>query len=311
VEDYLRTTEKSAARQVVLEAKIVEVQLNDGYQAGVNWAAIFSNGNSNYGIGQSGPPMGFDQQSLQQVGRDLVLAPNTPISGLPIKTLGGAFTIAASTVDFAAYIELLSTQGNARVLSSPRVSTLNNQKAVIKAGTDEFFVTDVSSDTVTGTASSTSRDIEFTPFFTGVALDVTPQIGEDNGVILHIHPSVSDVTDQVKTITVNGTTDTIPLAFSQIRESDSVVKAKSGQVIVIGGLMREQRKREQYKVPGLGSIPALGRLFRSERDVTRTVELVILLRPIVVQDGDWESLVSEHAARAEDMTKRGKIEIKK
>jgi MSHA biogenesis protein MshL len=313
VEDYLHKTEQAITRQVVLEAKIVEVELSDAYQAGVNWAAVFSNGNSHYTIGQTAPPMGFDNNMLRQQGADGVLSPGSPVTMLPFKTLGGAFTLAADFADFTSFIELLGLQGNTRVLSSPRVSTLNNQKAVIKAGSDEFFVTSVSSNTVTGTASSTSRNIDFTPFFSGVALDVTPQISDDSQVILHIHPSVSEVTDQAKTVTVNGVTDSIPLAFSQIRESDSIVKARNGQVIVIGGLMREMRERSKYKMPGLGSVPVLGRLFRSERDTKRTVELVILLRPIVVGDGpnDWQKLVDEQSARVSEMEKRGKVEAKR
>jgi MSHA biogenesis protein MshL len=306
VDDYLRKTESAVARQVVLEAKIVEVELSDAYQAGINWAAVFSHGNDTFTIGQTSPPGGFDSNLLQQANNPGLLSPGNPVTSLPFRTLGGAFTLAADFADFTTFIELLGTQGNTRVLSSPRVATLNNQKAVIKAGSDEFFVTAVTSNTVTGTASSTSRNIEFTPFFSGVALDVTPQINEDNQVILHIHPSVSEVTDQNKSVTVNGVTDSIPLAFSQIRESDSIVKAKSGQVIVIGGLMREISERTHYKVPGLGSVPVVGRLFRSEREQKRTVELVILLRPMVVADGDWSKMVDEQNQRISDLEKRAK-----
>jgi len=188
------------------------------------------------------------------------------------------------------------------------VSTLHNQKAIIKAGSDEFFVTKVTSNTVTGTATSTSRDVELTPFFSGVALDVTPQISADGNVLLHVHPTVSDVTDQVKTLKVADSTDTLPLAFSQIRESDSVVKARSGQVIIIGGLMRETRKNQQYKTPVLGDIPGVGRLFRSERKQTSTVELVILLRPLIVSDSDWQGLVQEPQKRLDDMSRQGGLQ---
>jgi MSHA biogenesis protein MshL len=306
VDEFLRKTEQAVSRQVVLEAKIVEVELNDAYQAGINWAAIFSNGNSHYAFGMSAPPTGFSNNPQQRPDPiSGTISPGNPITALPATALGGAFTLAADFTDFTAFIQLLGLQGNTRVLSSPRVSTLNNQKAVIKAGSDEFFVTSVSSDTVTGTASTTSRNIEFTPFFSGVALDVTPQVSEDNKVILHIHPSVSEVVDQAKSVTVNGSTDTVPLAFSQIRESDSIVKAANGQVIIIGGLMREIRDHTQYKMPGLGSVPGLGRLFRSERDVKKTVELVILLRPVVVEDGDWAKMLEEQAARQSEIEKRG------
>jgi MSHA biogenesis protein MshL len=185
------------------------------------------------------------------------------------------------------------------VLSSPRVSTLNNQKAVIKAGSDEFFVTGVSSNTVVGTASATNRDVELTPFFSGIALDVTPQISAEGEVILHIHPSVSDVSEKIKTLTVAGVTDSLPLAFSQTRESDSVVKAKSGQLIVIGGLMRTTKNKEDYRTPLLGDIPVLGNLFKSQQKSEIRSELVILLRPIVIDtDDQMKQLTDEPLERA-------------
>jgi MSHA biogenesis protein MshL len=184
------------------------------------------------------------------------------------------------------------------VLSSPRVATLNNQKAVIKAGTDEFFVTDVSSNTVTGTAATTSRDVTLTPFFSGIALDVTPQISANGEVILHIHPTVSEVTDQTKALTVSGETDELPLAFSEIRESDSVVRARSGQIIAIGGLMRNASRQLDQSVPWLGRVPGLKRVFGSSREVETKTELVILLRPIVVDDdSDWPRIIQPAADR--------------
>ncbi len=308
VADYLEKTAAIVTRQVVLEAKIIEVQLNHAYQAGINWAAVLKSGSKTFTVGQSAPPGGFDVNPLTPVGSPVTVAPGNPLAGFATKTLGGAFTVAADFADFNAFIELLSVQGRTRVLSSPRVSTLHNQKAIIKAGSDEFFVTGVQSQTVTGTATSTSRDVQLTPFFSGVALDVTPQIGEDGTVILHVHPTISEVTDQTKTLTVDGTADTIPLALSQIRESDSIVKARSGQLIVIGGLMRQSVTKQDYKTPILGDVPGLGRLFRSERDQTATTELVILLRPLIVQDEDWPALVKEPTERADRLTKQGNLD---
>jgi MSHA biogenesis protein MshL len=233
------------------------------------------------------------------------VAPGNPIPGLISNTLGGAFTLAAQARDFAAYVNLLQVQGNARVLSSPRVSTLNNQKAVIKSGSDEFFVTNVTSNTVTSTAASTSNSIELTSFFSGVALDVTPQIDDDGTVILHIHPTVSAVTAQNLSVTVAGQTDTLPLALSQIRESDSVVRARSGQVIVIGGLMTTQNSNTNYQTPFLGSIPVLGNLFKSKQTTGKKTELVILLKPIVVGDDDeaWKPLVKSGVDHARKLDK--------
>lgn len=308
VNDYLEKTAASVQRQVILEAKIVEVELNDAYQAGINWTAVLRDGGKTYTIGTHSPPGGFDVDQLTPSGSPVTVAPGNPITGFINSALGGAITVAADFADFNTFIELLGVQGRTRVLSSPRVSTLHNQKAIIKAGSDEFFVTKVTSNVVVGTSTSTSRDVELTPFFSGVALDVTPQIGSDGNVILHVHPTVSDVTDQIKTLKVADSTDTLPLAFSQIRESDSIVKARSGQVIVIGGLMRETRKNQQYKTPLLGDVPGLGRLFRSERKTSSTVELVILLRPLIVSEGDWPALVQEPNGRIDELAKKGKLQ---
>jgi MSHA biogenesis protein MshL len=302
VGDYLERIHGAAKRQVVLEAKIIEVTLSDGFQAGVNWAAVqqqadgdvFTGGNLSGGrqLG-SAPPL-----APPLSGGPLTVAPGNPITELGSETLGAAFALAFDVGDFNAFVELLETQGDTRVLSSPRVATLNNQKAVIKAGTDEFFVTEVRSNTVTGTASTTSRDVTLTPFFSGIALDVTPQISAGGEVTLHIHPTVSEVTDQTKVLTISGQTDTLPLAFSEIREADSVVKAKSGQIIAIGGLMRNSTRRENFATPVLGRVPGLRRLFGSQRDVETVTELVILLRPIVVDDDeDWPRIIEPAANR--------------
>ena len=298
---FLAKIQSTAGRQVILEAKIIEVDLNNDFQAGVNWSALLSNGSQHYLIGQQSPST-FDANLLAPTGPTVTVAPGNPIPGLVSNTLGGAFTLGAQARDFAAYVNLLQVQGNTRVLSSPRVSTLNNQKAVIKSGSDQFFVTNVTSNTVTSTAASTSNSIELTSFFSGVALDVTPQIDDDGSVILHIHPTVSAVTSQNLSVTYAGQTDTLPLALSQIRESDSVIKARSGQVVVIGGLMTTHDSQINYQTPGLGSIPLLGNLFKSKQTTHSKTELVILLKPIVVDDDNeaWKPLVKsgiDHAKK--------------
>jgi MSHA biogenesis protein MshL len=298
VDDYLRRIHGAAKRQVVLEAKIIEVTLSDAFQAGVNWAAVQVQADGDVIAGgnlSGGRAMGGE---LPQGGQPLTIGPGNPTNSFMSETVGAAFALALDIGDFNAYVELLEAQGETRVLSSPRVATLNNQKAVIKAGTDEFFVTDVSSNTVTGTAATTSRDVTLTPFFSGIALDVTPQISADGEVILHIHPTVSEVTDQTKALTVSGETDELPLAFSEIRESDSVVKASSGQVIAIGGLMRNSSRQVERGAPWIGRVPGIKRLFSSSREIETKTELVILLRPIVVDDDDdWPRIIQPAADR--------------
>jgi MSHA biogenesis protein MshL len=263
VEQFINITQKQIGRQVILEAKIIEIELDDSHQAGVNWHSIIREGINKAplltGIGALGTNF-----------RDV-------------------FTIGGSVGDFRAYVELLETQGKANILSSPRISTLNNQKAIIKVGQDEYFITDVSSNTVaTGSSTLVNPDITFTPFFSGIALDVTPQINDADEITLHIHPSITRVENQTKEFTINGEDGSVPMALNTVRESDSIIKAKNGQIVVIGGLMQEITNENKRGVAGISQIPYLGNLFRVNTGKTRKSELVILLKPTIINsDGDW------------------------
>ena len=286
VETFLERAQISLGRQVILEAKILEVTLTDGFQSGINWAKLHDISSSTQILtAQTGGGTALASGLSGIAGNAGLLDPSGPPvlpEGTELSAFGGVFSILINSSSFLAFIELLETQGNVKTLSSPRISTLNNQKAVIKVGQDEFFVTEISSTTVTGTATTTTPEIELTAFFSGIALDVTPQISQSGEIILHVHPSISEVTDQTKTITISGTTQSLPLALSTIRESDSVVRVKSGQVIAIGGLMQTTTVEEWAGSPGLDRIPFLGSLFRHQRDVTRKNELVILLRATAI-----------------------------
>lgn len=292
VEDYLGATHANVNRQVVLEAKIIEVELKDGFQAGINWAAFRQNGGTGVTIGQVGGGTILGGAGKSEIaGNSGNLDPNafSAISGTAASAFGGVFTIAAQTADFAAFFELLKTQGEVQVLSSPRVSTVNNQKAVIKVGTDSFFVTkqDITASTVVGGAPTVST--ELTPFFSGIALDVTPQIDDSGNINLHIHPSVSEVAEKKVSVT---STQTLSTALSSVQESDNIVRARSGQVIVIGGLMKEGSTDEDASVPLLGDIPLLGNLFKHKKVTRIKKELVILLKPTVIVTGqDWNDTV--------------------
>jgi len=316
VQQFLEKIQQIATRQVIIEAKIIEVTLSSAFQAGINWAAIAKNGNGTVSAFQTGPQNGFGSSNLQLLNQPSVpvtVGPGNPISSAITNTLGGAFAVAVNAGSFSSYVEALATQGKTTVLSSPRVSTLNNQKAVIKAGDDEYFVTGISSNTVVGTSSSTSNNIDLAPFFSGVALDVTPQLSGDGRIILHIHPTVSVVTSKVLSVTVGttgpGGTTTLPLAYSEVRESDSVVTAQSGQLIVIGGLMQKSHSYQDYRVPVLGDIPLLGNLFKSQQKIENHTELVILLRPIIVDsDAQWSQLTGQevdHAAALDPKVRSG------
>ena len=279
VEEYLRRTQLIMQRQVVLEAKILEIGLNEGYQQGINWADIQS---ASSVTASDGLPEDFTAQAL---------------AGQVITTsdIGGLFSASVRAGDFTGLIELLGEQGNVQILSSPRISTVNNQKAVIKVGTDEFFVTDIdfnnNNSAVTAT-DRTSTSVELTPFFSGISLDVTPQISEDGAITLHVHPSVSEVNDQKKVITVGDRDVTLPLALSTVRETDSVIRAESGQIVVIGGLIQNTSEDNNSAVPFFSEIPLLGELFKQRRFQSRKSELVILLRPVVAGSQQMNADVS-------------------
>jgi MSHA biogenesis protein MshL len=301
VEAYLDTIQSNLQRQVVIEAKIIEVSLADGFQSGINWAILGDNSNGR-GIllGQSGGGSIFSEGVSESAGNSGNLIPGLGLlpNALDTSVFGGVFSMALDFNDFQAFVEMLETQGDVQVLSSPRISTVSNQKAVIKVGSDEFFVTDISSDTTTGTTTNSTSDITLTPFFSGIALDVTPQIDPTGQITLHIHPTVSEVVDQNKQINVSGVTQTIPVAFSTVRESDSVVHARSGQLVVIGGLMQEKTTKDEAGIPVLSKIPGLGALFRHTKSVSRKSELVILLRPqVITSQADWEATLEASRQR--------------
>ncbi|HGS4749732.1 TPA: pilus (MSHA type) biogenesis protein MshL [Vibrio cholerae] len=279
VNEFLGISQQRMHRQVILEAKILEVTLSDGYQQGINWSKAFSSNGAGYNIGSgtitqdsSGNPITSALPGLDAIG----------------SLLGGQSNVVISSGSFDAVISFMATQGDLNVLSSPRVTASNNQKAVIKVGTDEYYVTDLSSVVGTGDNAQASPDITLTPFFSGISLDVTPQIDDQGNVLLHVHPAVIEVEQQTKIITYNSQEITLPLARSSIRESDSVIRAKDGDVVVIGGLMKTNTIERVSKVPFLGDVPGLGNLFRNISNQTQKTELVILLKPTVVGVNTWQ-----------------------
>lgn len=300
VRDFLERSELSVKRQVILEAKIIEVELSEGFEAGINWNQIGGQLAHAHNIAD-----GFDiagtggaVNEWRPVTRNyLNLSNPNNMQNLSVasrEATGSTFASLLRVNDVSKLLSLLETQGQVQVLSSPRVSTVNNQKAVIRVGSDEYFVTGISSNTTSNAASITSTpNIELSPFFSGISLDVTPQISELGEVILHIHPVISEVTDQLKVFTVGSEDFALPLALRGIRESDSIVKAANGQVVVLGGLMQERASNVDGKRPLLGDVPLVNALFRTKHKSRVKTELVILLRPIVVDDQTWNDQLHE------------------
>ncbi len=301
---YLKASQISIERQVILEAKIVEVQLNESFQSGVNWGAIKSGANSRLSVGQLAT--GATAATTGSITNgNLTSTPGTNLSvasALPAGAIAGSiFGLAFQTSNFSALLNFLESQGDVHVLSSPRIATLNNQKAVLKVGTDEFFVTNVTNTTTTGTATTSTPSVTLQPFFSGIALDVTPRIDENDEIILHVHPSVSLVTTVNKTINVGGVGGTLnlPLASSSVSETDSIVRAKDGQIVAIGGLMRQATYEDQSGLPGLPKS-----IFGQTTQTSQKRELVILIKPTVVNsEKDWSDDITRSRDRIKSMTR--------
>ncbi len=338
VEQYLKAMSLVVERQVMLEAKIIEVTLSDQYSSGINWGAFQTGPNSRFGGGLVNPGTTLrtdgSVQSFTARGPDGALLPGStlainpatanplnpdPLSLSPVTgVLGSAtsalvsgttspasvFGLAFQTASFATLLSFLESQGTVHVLSSPRIATLNNQKAVIKVGTDEFFVTNVSATTSsTGTISTVSPTITVQPFFSGIALDVTPQISDDDQIMLHVHPSVSLVTDKTKTLNL-GTlgTITLPLASSNINESDTIVRVQDGTVAAIGGLMKQQQVNANSGLPGTSDMGILSNIFGSHSRQLDKSELVILLKTTIIKgDAAWQQQGQEVSDRIHNM----------
>jgi len=295
VEKFLNQLEDNVSRQVILEAKLLEVELHDTFQSGINWGKIASvNGNS-VTLSQTGGGTSLAGGNITgNQGNTTTDIIGSPVNALGATAFGGVFSMAVQGSNFGAFIELIKSQGDVHVLSSPRISAINNQKAVIKVGGEEFYITSVkqeNDDNNTNNNNDSSRvSVELETFFSGIALDVTPQIDDEGNINLHLHPTVSDVQQKNKTFILSGEGFELPLAASTVRETDTVVRAKSGQIIVVGGLMKEATTDTQTSVPFLGDLPLIGGLFRHKSIVRVKKELVVLVKPTLVRSGgQWDA----------------------
>jgi MSHA biogenesis protein MshL len=308
VSNYLRAIRLAVERQVMLEAKIVEVTLSEQNQAGINWALFSNNGRASVGninpnttLGATGAMSGGGLTASPNARTLASAGTGALIGGVP----GGALLgLAFQTQNIAAVVQFLESQGAVQVLSSPRMATLNNQKAVLKVGTDEFFITNIAggSSTVGTTTGGTTSfpTLTLRPFFSGVALDVTPQIDEDGSIILHVHPSVSLVAQDDRNVNLGGVFGgqvTLPLARSTVSETDSIVRVQDGNVVAVGGLMKLDINDNRSGLPGLKEGP-IGRAFGSNQRTAVKKELVILIKPTVINsDRDWAGDLRESRER--------------
>jgi general secretion pathway protein D len=300
----------SAHRQVLIEATIVEVQLSEEYQQGINWSKMNANGG---GWGFTQQPNGtlpLTSGALVNSGPGGIVFPSVPptSSGLP----GGASIASAAAtpslgvlrfLDSSAHgnigfaVSLLQSFGKVKVLSSPKLSVLNNQTAVLKVVDNLVYFT-INVNVTPGTAgaapvvtySSTANTVPV-----GFVMNVMPQIDDNGAVTINMRPTISRVIDYVNdpdpALATAGTVSRIPEI--QTREIETVMKVDNGDIAVMGGLMQESVNNQRDQLPGAGSLPIVGNLFRYVNDASTKSELVIFLRPTVVHDaslqGDYAS----------------------
>jgi MSHA biogenesis protein MshL len=271
----------------MLEAKIIEVQLSEKFQSGINWSTFNGrNHRATFGVAQPGASLGpLGTGSLS----------NPDVSALPglagsvvASSLGNGFVgLALQTANFAALLNFLESQGSVSVLSSPRIATLNNQKAILKVGTDELFVTNVTTTVTTSATGGTlaTPSLTLQPYFSGISLDVTPQIDDEGNIILHVHPAISTVAEKEKVVDLGETMGLfkLPLASSTVNETDSIVRVQDGNIVAIGGLMTHSQLSNRNGLPGTVNSPA-GALFGQRGNSLEKRELVILLKPTVIHD---------------------------
>ena len=312
VERLLRTMQVNVERQVSIEAKVIDVQLNKDSQQGINWSAFpkslmrASVGADTSLIGAPGTP--FAGQVPNGASLADLLGSNL-ISGTARTAFSAGLGLALQGSQFAALISFLETQGDVHVLSSPRIATLNNQKAVIKVGTEEPFITAISPGSTSlssAAAIAVPPTLTYQPFFSGISLDVTPQIDDRDRVTLHVHALVNSITEKAKASSTQAGAATVSLAVSSVNETDSVVKTADGMMVVIGGLMTESSSNGRSAIPGLGDVPVAGALFRKGEQTSNKRELVILIKPTVVKmDSDWADDIAATGRRIQTINEQG------
>ncbi len=272
IAELLETVEGTIQRQVLIEATVIEVTLSDNYETGINWTHIIGNEQkSRYAI--------FSQSS-------------------PDILSSSVFSFYFKYPNFETLIKALSQQGKINIISKPRITTLNNQKAIIKVGTEEvYFEYERRWEEYAGEAQAQLVNVWTPQFFTvGLVLDVTPQIGSSDEITLHIHPLFSEKKEDKDVPTGGGT---VPIVT--IRESSSVVKIKSGQTIVLAGLMMEKNTNKTNGVPVLQNIPFIGNLFKHNYIAKENTELVVTLTPKIMYGNEIDNFSDKELERILDI----------
>lgn len=290
VQEYLDMTLTSARRQVIIEATIAEVSLKDEYQQGIQWSSLRSL--------RPGPPTA-GWSMLQRTGGG-ILTPPTGTGDVARGTLPFLLNYVSPGLGILATLSLLETFGNVKVLSSPKMSVLNNQTAMLKV-VDNVVYFDIKTDSavVTGNASfppvqtATAKTVAV-----GLVMSVTPQISESGSILLNVRPSISRTFGDGK---VDPTNPLNIVPEIRTREMESMLRLSDGEIAVMGGLMYDELSNTTDTIPGISGIPPLKALFNSNKDSTTKTELVILLKPTVIRDpsinGDYRGFRDQLPAR--------------
>jgi len=265
---FLEAVEGTVQRQVMIEAKIVEVLLTEESKEGINWSLI--------GAQWQGFVLNYEQALVSTQTALFNIPKVDPLPSAPDQYI--RFGIGKGRFD--SFIDLLRTQGKINIVSSPRISTLNNQRAVIKVATEDVFFETTTTISTGGPPVTTS-----TPKYVtiGLVLDVVPQIDNLGNIVMNIHPML---TEKLRTAesTVGSTKVTAPVL--SVREVDTLVKMREGESVIIGGLIKDFSTNEEQGVKGLMSIPGLGSFFKTKTDTSYRTELVIFITPRIIYGKD-------------------------
>lgn len=274
-EKYLKRLQSKVQLQVLIDVQLLLVTMEEGSSTGVDWAQLYKLQNVS---------LSADTLYAQNVDTftdstiTTGLYPNAA-TGANAATTAGLFK-ASGTASLSEVVKFLQTQGDVSTLSNPKVLTLNNQPALITVGT-EFFYKLTSTETLAGGTSGTqSENEEVKSVFSGILLDITPEISDDKTITLKINPSVSDINGDIPIDPVTGEA-TMPPNLDR-RQLSSVVTVKDGKRIILGGLISVKNNMEANQVPLLGSIPILGYLFKYEEKTKSTQELVMIIEPHII-----------------------------
>jgi len=281
VQQFLDLVAGSSRRQVMIEATVVEVTLNDNYQAGIDWSSLAING-LGYTITQAFVPPDLPSTPNQLANSAFTIHYNNPNAAV-----GGSITTT---------IKLLDTFGRTRVLSSPKLMVMNNQTAVLKVVDNQVYFS-VKADTVTNqTTSTTTFTTTQNVVPVGFIMNVSPQISDGDMVTLNVRPTVTriigSVLDPNPSLAAANVKSSIPI--TQTREMESVLKVASGQTAVLGGLMIDSFEGQRTGIPVASRLPVVGDLFSQRNDVETKSELVIFIRPVVVRDASLDGDLSAY-----------------